>query len=234
MENLKNCPYCGEEILATAKKCKHCGEWIKEEGATEDISELTQESTANQPYPNAVWMVWVCYFAMFFSIIDSIHSFGIEKGYGKYVKLFVDIASFIPEYVSTICNTVLWIILFWGLKNYFKQKQNAQSGLFITLMVLEGINGLCPLLIDENNEALAVLFLLCVIAYCVIMFITGIKLSGKLKTAFIVYVVALIPSIVISMTLIEIWGALLAIALDLYLLWSIKSEFEVEMEEGNE
>ncbi len=24
----KNCPYCGEEIMATAKKCKHCGEWL--------------------------------------------------------------------------------------------------------------------------------------------------------------------------------------------------------------
>ena len=26
----KNCPYCGEEILAVAKKCKHCGEWLHE------------------------------------------------------------------------------------------------------------------------------------------------------------------------------------------------------------
>lgn len=26
----KRCPYCGEEILAVAKKCKHCGEWLTE------------------------------------------------------------------------------------------------------------------------------------------------------------------------------------------------------------
>ena len=27
----KQCPYCGEEILAVAKKCKHCGEWLDED-----------------------------------------------------------------------------------------------------------------------------------------------------------------------------------------------------------
>lgn len=31
-----NCPYCGEEILATAKKCKHCGEWLDKEKSIED------------------------------------------------------------------------------------------------------------------------------------------------------------------------------------------------------
>lgn len=30
-EEIKNCPMCGEEILAVAKKCKHCGEMIPEE-----------------------------------------------------------------------------------------------------------------------------------------------------------------------------------------------------------
>jgi len=24
----KQCPYCGEKILLTAEKCKHCGEWL--------------------------------------------------------------------------------------------------------------------------------------------------------------------------------------------------------------
>lgn len=27
----KRCPYCGEEILAVAKKCKHCKQWIDED-----------------------------------------------------------------------------------------------------------------------------------------------------------------------------------------------------------
>ena len=27
----KNCPFCGEEVFATEKKCKHCGEWLEKE-----------------------------------------------------------------------------------------------------------------------------------------------------------------------------------------------------------
>ena len=29
-DETKVCPYCGEEILAIAKKCKHCGEFLDE------------------------------------------------------------------------------------------------------------------------------------------------------------------------------------------------------------
>lgn len=29
MEETKKCPYCGNEILAVAKKCKHCGKWLE-------------------------------------------------------------------------------------------------------------------------------------------------------------------------------------------------------------
>lgn len=37
-EATKQCPYCGETILAVAKKCKHCGEWLSEQ-SEEIVSE---------------------------------------------------------------------------------------------------------------------------------------------------------------------------------------------------
>ena len=39
MEETQKCPYCGEEILATAKKCKHCGEWLEEAQSDQKASQ---------------------------------------------------------------------------------------------------------------------------------------------------------------------------------------------------
>lgn len=53
----KNCPYCGEKILAVAKKCKHCGEWLEEKSVVEVkkiacpiCGEMIEETTTVCPY----------------------------------------------------------------------------------------------------------------------------------------------------------------------------------------
>ena len=35
----KNCPYCGEDIAFTAKKCRFCGEWLSEEAQPKDAAQ---------------------------------------------------------------------------------------------------------------------------------------------------------------------------------------------------
>lgn len=59
-ESTRTCPYCGETILAVAKKCKHCGEWIKDEDVVVEVKhipcpicgEMIEEIATTCPYCN--------------------------------------------------------------------------------------------------------------------------------------------------------------------------------------
>ena len=51
---MKKCPYCAEEILNDAIKCKHCGEWLNKKTETQKVSEWVDNTkkTGQYEFPN--------------------------------------------------------------------------------------------------------------------------------------------------------------------------------------
>lgn len=42
-EETKACPFCSEQILASASKCKHCGEFLNEKSKQATVIEATSK-----------------------------------------------------------------------------------------------------------------------------------------------------------------------------------------------
>ena len=51
-QETKVCTYCGKEIKAIAKKCKHCGEWVDKPADTISQNESTVESVSSNVSSN--------------------------------------------------------------------------------------------------------------------------------------------------------------------------------------
>lgn len=51
------CPYCGEEILTVAKKCKHCGEWLEDrEYEEEEVDTVIEDEPESDDDSNWEWL----------------------------------------------------------------------------------------------------------------------------------------------------------------------------------
>ena len=118
MGETKQCPYCGEEILIAAKKCKHCGEWLTSEvpltgqsgNTTSEVENvLTKEEKALQlPKSSKLWGWFI-----------GILTIGV-------VRSLLNAKSIRDGYFDTLDAT--WdFILFWGFLLLLQYMKNFEQ-----------------------------------------------------------------------------------------------------------
>ena len=179
----KNCPYCGEEIMAAAKKCKHCGEWVTPREEIEKTTATTKPSEKANKLPKGPVDENIPKYADFFfllaiigTIIVAIHDAGVTHGAGKKLNGLVQIANWIPEQVGNLMDGIGFIGLLVLLMNLTKKFGKQMDVLCGSAIALYGIATICGV-IDSDVMALIALpaYFLCPPA----VFMLGLKLKGE-------------------------------------------------------
>ena len=69
-KEMKTCPYCWEKILAMAKKCKYCGEFLDKEDKS--IYTKDEVNVKEKQYKRKYWIGFRIYITVIFTIVTWI------------------------------------------------------------------------------------------------------------------------------------------------------------------
>ena len=140
MSEYKKCPCCGEEILASAKKCKYCREWLtdRSEDTTNDI--VVPQSVQSEKVINPYTSVQRQQSVMYDSQRPVVNVYTMVSA--KKEKNGIGLAGFI---LSILCLVISWApgvnIVMWFLGLVFsavgvfkRPKGLAIAGLVISMI----------------------------------------------------------------------------------------------------
>lgn len=186
METTKKCPYCGEEILAVAKKCKHCGRWLNEmhSGEKEDRQETPPIITRNTNRINYDTLFFACFGAIVLEIVSAIQTSGFD-GDGFISWVVSPIVNNVPEWLVILVLGFLWIFILLGLRHFCRANGIVKIPFIALVCLMIGcyLFGLISCFVKDDDIVAGLSVLVFVlplsIATSVLEFITGIKLCNS-------------------------------------------------------
>ena len=224
---MKTCPYCGEKIMAAAKKCKHCGEWLVEFPNTENHQQPVRKETyfnSNYLYEK-VWMNVLFGITIIGSFIQSVHQSGLvvresARSFLKYIRF----ASEMPEVVGDLLCGAGEICFMVLLMKVFSHLHKPLKGWFITYIILSVLIVLITIgFSDSQDEEVTLVLGLFGLIFFIPMLLLPIMIvrhyEGNIKTLgwiMIVYSIAAITIGIVADYVVPIAGFFLIFFVDLF------------------
>lgn len=190
--NKKQCPFCGEEIQAAAKKCRHCGEWLQNQisdAANQTAREThIQESFSNRktkvnhlenPVSDFVPLLfWTGVIAAFISMSHQSGACYFPNPH-KWMQI-MQWATYIPEWVADLLGGLVDIIFAYALYTGMKQQTKPMSGLLISNIIITILASISTLftnmdLIKEEDDFGMTILALTALATLIVSSMIGIQ-----------------------------------------------------------
>lgn len=219
MENTKRCPYCGEKIMASAKKCRHCKEWlvsqIEQHGNippsyesfnNEDNAEyMCEEEFPTIDYlPSWLsgkikWLFMITALAVIINGIQQIFDIDITNIHSSSMK--IQIVSIICQFegpLFCLSNAIIMLGIYLGLSNINKGNKALKTMLIIScsmlfIMMLFSFPDFTEdgRINDEDMDVGLIFFLFCfmVVVFAIPGYMIRTKYTGKLCILGTVFIV---------------------------------------------
>ena len=183
----KNCPYCGEEIMPTAKKCRHYGEWLPmEQQIGKPFPNNNNSTPANvaesrKELPNAGMLQLACWITMALEIIQTFQVNTITSPHSSlWGTIWGFFADHIPDWIVVIALGVLWCILIMGLRTYCQIRHIGKMPFIALVCMMIGVYflNLIDCFVEDESVSFGLLLFLFPfgITGSILEFIIGIKL----------------------------------------------------------
>lgn len=137
-EDVKRCPACGEEILAVAKKCKHCGEFIDESNNIKISSTTSNVAPSHNAKPSQ--NVNPLLLAIFYTIVFSMVFFTVIAVVMGVVGIKSEVAILIALSISFVTGIYFAIKVAYRNVEHGNEKLNLSISTLVNSTVVQVIS----------------------------------------------------------------------------------------------